>query len=76
MALKKVLLLTIIASAFASNAFAQQTREDQEKACGRDVSRYCKAVIDQGDMTVLACLQQNRSKISKACQKVLADNGV
>ena len=76
MTLKKVLLLAIIAGSFASNAYAQQSRADQEKACGRDASRFCKAVIDAGDMVVLSCLQQNRTKLSAACAKVLKDNGV
>ena len=78
MTLNKVLLLALIASSVATNAFAQQdnTRASQERACGRDVSRYCKAVMDAGDMVILSCLQQNRTKISKACQKVLSDNGV
>lgn len=77
MTLKKVLLLALIASSVATNAFAQNgTRDSQEKACGRDVSRYCKPVIDAGDMVILSCLQQNRTKISQACQKVLKDNGV
>jgi hypothetical protein len=75
--LNKVLLLAVIAGSVATNAFAQdKSREDQEKACGRDVSRYCKPVIDSGDMVILSCLQQNRTKISQACQKVLKDNGV
>jgi hypothetical protein len=74
--LKKVLLLAFIASSVASNAYAQQTRAEQERACGRDVSRFCKAVSDAGDMVILSCLQQNRTKISAACQKVLKDNGV
>jgi hypothetical protein len=74
--LKKVLLLAFIASSVAAPAFAQNTREAQERACGRDVSRFCKAVMDAGDMVILSCLQQNRTKISAACQKVLKDNGV
>ncbi len=74
--MKKVLLLAFIASSVASNAYAQQTRAEQERACGRDVSRFCKAVSDAGDMVILSCLQQNRTKISAACQKVLKDNGV
>ena len=76
MTLKKVLLLALVAGSIASTAHAQQSRADQEKACGRDVSRYCKAVMDAGDMVILSCLQQNRTKISAACQKVLKDNGV
>lgn len=74
--MNKVLLLALIASSVATNAFAQQSRADQEKACGRDVSRFCKPVMDAGDMVILSCLQQNRTKISTACQKVLKDNGV
>jgi Cysteine rich repeat len=77
MTLNKVLLLAVIAGSVATNAFAQDaTRASQEKACGKDVSRYCKPVIDSGDMVILSCLQQNRTKISQACQKVLKDNGV
>ena len=77
MTLKKVLLLALIASSVAPHAFAQDaTRAAQERACGRDVSRFCKQVLDAGDMVILSCLQQNRPKISQACQKVLKDNGV
>jgi hypothetical protein len=32
-------------------------------------------VMDQGDFAVLACLQQHRPKISKACNQVLANHG-
>lgn len=76
--MKKVLFLALIASSFASNAIAQQdpVRAAQERACGRDASRFCKPLIDQGDLAVLGCLQQNRSKLTQACQKVLRDNGV
>jgi hypothetical protein len=56
----------------ASTASAQQR---QDPGCGRDVSRFCRAVMDQGDMVVLSCLQQNRARLSKTCAKVLADNG-
>jgi hypothetical protein len=77
MTLKKVLLLAVIASSVATQALAQDaTRASQERACGRDVSRFCKPVMDAGDMVILSCLQQNRTKISPACQKVLKDNGV
>jgi hypothetical protein len=80
--LKKVLFLALIAGSIATQATAQQQRpapsgrEAEEKACGRDVSRFCKAVINGDDLTVLSCLQANRPKISPACQKVLKDNGV
>jgi hypothetical protein len=56
----------------ASAASAQQQGHD---ACARDVSRFCRAHINEGDQIVLACLQQNRARLSKACAKVLTDHG-
>ena len=56
----------------ASAASAQQQGHD---ACARDVSRFCRAQINDGDQIVLACLKQNRARLSKACVKVLTDHG-
>ena len=56
----------------ASMASAQQQQHD---ACARDVSRLCRAHMSEGDQIVLACLQQNRGRLSRACAKVLADHG-
>jgi hypothetical protein len=56
---------------FASGAYAQQGHD----ACARDVSRFCRAYMQQGDQIVLACLKQNRARLSKACDKVLTDHG-
>jgi Cysteine rich repeat len=44
-------------------------------ACARDVSRFCRAHINDDDNVILACLKQNRARLSKACEKVLTDNG-
>jgi hypothetical protein len=60
----------------ATGASAQQGGTEQEKAaCSPDVKKLCTAVIDQGDLAILGCLQQNRAKISKACNQVLVDHG-
>ena len=56
----------------ASGASAQQQGHD---ACARDVSRFCRAQMNDGDQIVLACLKQNRARLSKACAKVLTDHG-
>ena len=74
------LAITILMSAGATitPVMAQQQRSgtpEEQKACGPDVSRYCRAVMDQGDLTILSCLQQNRPKISKACNAVLVSHG-
>ena len=55
----------------ASAASAQQGQD----ACARDVSRFCRAHMNDGDMAILACLKQNRARLSRACAKVLTDHG-
>jgi hypothetical protein len=62
-----VVPLVLIASA----ASAQQGHD----ACARDVSRFCRAQMQDGDQIVLACLKQNRARISKACQQMLTSHG-
>jgi hypothetical protein len=57
----------------ASAASAQSGRPDP--GCARDVSRFCRAHMDEGDRVILACLQQNRARLSKTCAKVLTDHG-
>jgi hypothetical protein len=57
----------------ASAASAQSGRPDP--GCGRDVSRYCRANMNDGDSAILACLKQHRARLSKACAKALTDNG-
>jgi hypothetical protein len=75
---KFFLAVSLLSISVSTGALAQQQRSgtaDEQAACSRDVQRYCRAVIDQGDFTILACLQQNRPKISKACDLVLKNHG-
>ena len=75
---KFFLAVSLLSISVSTSAVAQQQRSgtaDEQAACSRDVQRYCRAVIDQGDFTILACLQQNRPKISKACDQVLKNHG-
>jgi hypothetical protein len=70
------LILLSLSVSTAANAQQQRSGTPEEQAaCSRDVQRYCRPVIDQGDFTILACLQQNRPKISKACDQVLKTHG-
>jgi hypothetical protein len=66
-------LLTIPLILMASGAWAQQ--KQGHDACARDVSRFCRAQMQDGDQIVLACLKQNRARISKPCQQMLASHG-
>ena len=75
---KFLLALTLLSLAASSGAFAQQQRSgtpEEQKACTRDVQKFCRPVIDQGDFTILACLKEHRAKISAACDQVLKNNG-
>jgi hypothetical protein len=56
----------------AASASAQQVGHD---ACARDVTRFCRPVINDGDQAVLACLKEHRARLSKACDKVLTEHG-
>ena len=70
--------LILLSLSVSTAALAQQHRSgtpEEQAACSRDVQRYCRPVMDQGDFTVLACLQQNRPKISKGCDQVLKNHG-
>jgi hypothetical protein len=75
---KFFMALTLLSLSLSTGAIAQQQRSgtaEEQAACSRDVQRYCRPVIDQGDFTILACLQQNRPKLTKACEQVLKNHG-
>ena len=77
--MQKTLVALALLLAAISTANAQQTQrggtEAEQKACSRDVTRFCRPVMDQSDLVVLGCLQQNRSKLSKDCNQVLLNHG-
>jgi hypothetical protein len=72
-----VRILFVLSGLFLAQAFAVSPASAQQghDACARDVSRFCRAHMNDDDMTVLACLKQHRARLSKACDKVLTDNG-
>jgi hypothetical protein len=67
-----VRILFIIPFVLMASAAAAQQGHD---ACARDVSRFCRAYMNDGDQIVLTCLKQNRARLSKACEKVLTEHG-
>ena len=62
----------IAAQIFVVSEVSAQQGHD---ACARDVSRFCRAHMNEGDSDVLGCLNQHRARLSRACDKVLTDNG-
>jgi hypothetical protein len=64
--LKSVILAGIALASLAVPAFAQGTAEERS-ACMGDAFQFCSAAIpDVAQVT--ACLTQNKSKLSPACQ--------
>jgi hypothetical protein len=75
----RVLIVTMAVFA-AGTALAQDRvkgadRAKGEDACGRDASRVCKKVINDGDMAVLNCLKENRERLRPVCVKLLQAKG-
>jgi hypothetical protein len=67
-----VFLFALAAQVFATSSVSAQQGHD---ACARDVSRFCRALTNDGDSVVLGCLKQHRARLSRACDKVLTENG-
>ena len=72
-----VTLLSASTAVFAEPTPAQQRSgtPEEQKACSRDVQKFCRSVMNDSDLTVLACLQQNRPKLTNACNQVLVNHG-
>jgi Cysteine rich repeat len=74
--MNKFCLAPILLSVLASTGVLAHSGTDQEeKACAPDVQRFCRKLIDQGDLTILMCLKENRPKLSRACRYVLVSHG-
>ena len=72
----RFLALALLSLPLSTAALAdRQGSPDKQRACLRDVQRFCRHLMDQGDFTVLACLKENRPKISSACDTVLKTHG-
>ena len=72
---KIFLALTLLSVPVSTGVLAHSGTEQEEKACARDVQRLCRKLMDQGDFTILACLKENRPKLSSACRDVLVSHG-
>jgi hypothetical protein len=65
---KFLVALILLSVQVPTGALAHSGTDQEEKACARDVQRFCRKLMDQGDFTILACLKENRSKLSPACR--------
>jgi hypothetical protein len=72
---KFFLTLILLSVPVSTGALAHGGTEQEQQACTRDVQRFCRKLMDQGDFTILACLKENRPKLSLACRNVLISHG-
>ena len=66
------LLALILAQVLPTSPVSAQQGRD---ACARDVTRFCRAHMNDGDSVVLECLKQHRARLSRGCNKILTENG-
>jgi hypothetical protein len=66
------LFVTIAVS--PSLAQTQQGTQQEQQACSRDASRFCRKELGN-DGAVQQCLQQHRTKLSAACKSVFQSHG-
>jgi hypothetical protein len=69
-----IALLCISGAASADNQFRPQRTAD-EKACGADARRFCKADIPD-QFRVGNCLQEHRASLGRRCRAVLESHGM
>ena len=76
--MRNALLIVTLLSIGSSASFAQgapRGTPQEQQACSRDSSRFCRKQLGD-DTAVQQCLQQNRMKLSSACQKVFQSHGM
>ena len=73
----RILVLIPVFACMSSLALAQQDdpRVRGDRACRGDAQRLCRNVLNQGDMAVLQCFQNNRRRLSSTCAKFLREVG-
>jgi hypothetical protein len=72
---KFFLTLILLSVPVSTGALAHSGTDQEQQACTHDVQRFCRKLMDQGDFTILACLKENRPKLSVACRDVLVSHG-
>jgi hypothetical protein len=70
-----VAILVLLLGISYSLAQSHMGTPQEQQACSRDASRFCRQQLGN-DSAVQQCLQQNRSRLSRSCQKVFASHGM
>ena len=65
----------LLIAASPSLAQGHMGTPQEQQACTRDAQRFCRKQLSD-DNAVQQCLLQNRTKLSKSCQKVFESHGM
>lgn len=65
----------VLACCNAAGAETEKGSPQEQNACSRDASRFCRTQLADGDSAVQQCLQQNRERLDPACRKAFEDHG-
>ena len=72
-------LALIVVTGSLAPASAQQQQDELRRrgdiACKASSNKLCSRFFGQGDMAILACLQQNKNKLAASCRKFLTEIG-
>jgi hypothetical protein len=75
--MRQLILAATVLMIGTSSSFAQghMGTPQEQQACARDAQRFCRKQLGD-DSAVQQCLQENRAKLSKSCQKVFQSHGM
>ena len=66
---------TILASVTVPAYAQDDIRKRGDIACKASTNKLCSKYFGQGDMAILACLQQNKRHLAPSCRKFLTEIG-
>ena len=69
------ILIVLLSETSLTFAQGHMGTPKEQQACSRDAQRFCRQQLGN-DGAVQQCLQQNKTKLSKGCQKVFASHGM
>ncbi len=67
--------LCLVSAVSPSFAQGHMGTPQEQQACSRDAQRFCRHQLND-DFAVQQCLQQNRARLSRSCQRVFASHGM
>jgi Cysteine rich repeat len=75
--MRQLILAATVSLLATSASLAEDSKgtPDEQQACSRDAQRLCRKQLGD-DNAVQQCLQENRAKLSKSCQKVFESLGM